>query len=163
MVAVAWDSHSPQAGILVALFPRRWCRAAWRHQLRAQAGKLLGAAGHFRDCWDAQNPDAGNLLTLSFLISHSLNFHSFLSHRYNFILMNLCFWLKKKCVLYEWSFYLSILCSSGISIFYTGNLGLKMFALEYPLLEYSKANIYNKQEYLVLLFHYTNVNKQRNL
>lgn len=85
---------------------------------------------------------------------------SFLSLMHNFILRNLCFWLKEKCVFYEWSFYLSILRSPGISIFYTGNLGLKKFTLEYSILELKMPC---KHEYQVFLFRYTFVNKQKSL
>lgn len=53
MVAAAGDSHSLAEifmEILGALFPRRWCRAAWRHHLRAWATNLLGTGGDFRAC-----------------------------------------------------------------------------------------------------------------
>lgn len=74
MVAVAGDSHS-LAELLGALFARRWCRAAWRHHLRACAANLPGTAGDFRACWGGQNPDSGNLFLSGFLISHSLTFN----------------------------------------------------------------------------------------
>ena len=75
MVAVAGDSHGP-AVILMPLFPRRWCRVAWRHHLRAWAASLLGAGGDCRACCGAQSPDTGNLFLLSFPTSLSSSFHN---------------------------------------------------------------------------------------
>lgn len=132
-------------------------QAAWRHHLRAWAVKFLGSGGN------SEPVEVFKILTQAISFSCLSSFLTLgvftMQFSFSLILMNLWFWVKEKCALYahEWTFYLSILCSLGISMFYTW---FKKIALEYSFLE---CKMPCKPEHQVSLFHYTIVNKNKSL